>query len=147
MPFCSFHGQKAPGPLRCIDSYRGIAQVQQSVAQLRTAFGSKAPCQTTISNWFAEFKGSRVNLSDDFRGVRPSTAVNNKKIDAVCHMIETPVCLHVVYHQIRAADRDPVVHFPFYHPSSASINTLLSPSNIVFLLQENANALVTPAEL
>ncbi|GBP30281.1 hypothetical protein EVAR_27893_1 [Eumeta japonica] len=36
-----------------------------------------------------EFKRGRVNLNEEFRNGRPSNAVNNKKIDAVRHMIET----------------------------------------------------------
>ncbi|GBP28349.1 hypothetical protein EVAR_11812_1 [Eumeta japonica] len=50
-----------------------------SVARLRTAFGDEVSCKTTIYNWFVELKRGRVNLSDEFRDGRPSTAVNNKK--------------------------------------------------------------------
>ncbi|GBP58648.1 hypothetical protein EVAR_38109_1 [Eumeta japonica] len=51
-----------------------------------------------IYNWFTEFKCGRVNLSDEFRDGRPSTAVNNKNIDAVRCMIETD--RHVTYLEI-----------------------------------------------
>ncbi|GBP52342.1 hypothetical protein EVAR_38489_1 [Eumeta japonica] len=54
----------------------------------------------TIYNWFSEFKRARVDLSDEFRDVCPSTAVNNKNIEAVRHMIETD--RHVTYHEIWA---------------------------------------------
>ncbi|GBP17693.1 hypothetical protein EVAR_8681_1 [Eumeta japonica] len=49
----------------------------------------------TIYKWFAEFKRDRVNLSDEFRGGRPSTAVNNNNIDAVRRIIEADS--HVTY--------------------------------------------------
>ncbi|GBP55256.1 hypothetical protein EVAR_24452_1 [Eumeta japonica] len=51
---------------------------QQSLARLRTAFGNEIPCKTTIYNWFAEFKSSRVNLRDEFRDGRPSTCEQQK---------------------------------------------------------------------
>ncbi|GBP06761.1 hypothetical protein EVAR_91705_1 [Eumeta japonica] len=57
--------------------------------------------QRSIYNWFAEFKRCRVNLCDEFRGGRPSTAVNNKSIDALRRMIET--YRHVSYHEIGAS--------------------------------------------
>ncbi|GBP79117.1 hypothetical protein EVAR_54477_1 [Eumeta japonica] len=41
---------------------------------------------------------SAVNLSDEFRDGRPSTAVNNKNIDAVRRVIETE--RHVTYHEM-----------------------------------------------
>ncbi|GBP42364.1 hypothetical protein EVAR_29623_1 [Eumeta japonica] len=43
----------------------------------------------TICNWFAEFKCSRVNLSDKLRNGRLSTAINIKNNDAVRRIIET----------------------------------------------------------
>ncbi|GBP65178.1 Putative uncharacterized protein FLJ37770 [Eumeta japonica] len=73
--------------------------VQQNLARLRTAFNDEAPCKTTIYNWFAEINRGRVNLSDEFRDGRPSTAVNIKTIGAVCHMIETD--RHVTGHETR----------------------------------------------
>ncbi|GBO99277.1 Putative uncharacterized protein FLJ37770 [Eumeta japonica] len=75
--------------------------LQQSFARFRTAFGDKAPRKMTIYNWFAECKRGRVNLSDEFRDGRPSTAVNNKSIDAVHRLIKTD--RHVTYHEIRAS--------------------------------------------
>ncbi|GBP55243.1 Putative uncharacterized protein FLJ37770 [Eumeta japonica] len=74
---------------------------QQSLALLRTAFGDEGPCKTTIYNWFAEFKHGRVNLSDELRNGRPSSAVNNKNIDTVRDMIE--IDRHVTHHEIRAS--------------------------------------------
>lgn len=74
---------------------------QQSIARLETAFGDEAPCKTTVYSWFAEFKRGRINLSDESRDGRPSTAVTNKNIDAVRRMIETD--RHVTYHEIRAS--------------------------------------------
>ncbi|GBP64066.1 hypothetical protein EVAR_44149_1 [Eumeta japonica] len=56
---------------------------QQSIARLRTAFGDEASFKMTLYNWFEEFKHGRINQSDKFRDSRPSTAVNNKHIDAV----------------------------------------------------------------
>ncbi|GBP60500.1 Putative uncharacterized protein FLJ37770 [Eumeta japonica] len=73
---------------------------QQSLAQFRTAFGDEAPYKNTVYNWFADFKRGRFSLSGEFRDGRPSTAVNNKNIDAVRRMIETD--RHVTYHEIRA---------------------------------------------
>ncbi|GBP76350.1 hypothetical protein EVAR_52992_1 [Eumeta japonica] len=55
----------------------------------------------TIYNWCAEFKRDRVNLSDEFRDGRLSTAVNYKSIHAMRRMIETD--RHVAYHDIRAS--------------------------------------------
>ncbi|GBP35257.1 hypothetical protein EVAR_19477_1 [Eumeta japonica] len=75
---------------------------QQNFARLRSAFGDKASCKTTIYNWFAKFKRGRVNLSDEeFCDDRSSTSVNNKNTDAVRRMIETD--RHVIYHEIRAS--------------------------------------------
>ncbi|GBP49812.1 hypothetical protein EVAR_83761_1 [Eumeta japonica] len=54
---------------------------QQSLARLRTVFGDEASRKTIIYNRFSEFKCGRVNLSNEFREGRPSTAVNNKNID------------------------------------------------------------------
>ncbi|GBP66860.1 hypothetical protein EVAR_18031_1 [Eumeta japonica] len=41
-----------------------------------------------------------VNLNDEFRDGRPSTAVNNGNIDTMRRMIETDRC--VTYHEIQA---------------------------------------------
>ncbi|GBP61046.1 hypothetical protein EVAR_51178_1 [Eumeta japonica] len=48
-----------------------------------------------------QFKSGRVNISNKFRDGRPSTAVNNKSIDAVRRMIETH--RDVTYHKNRAS--------------------------------------------
>ncbi|GBP08842.1 hypothetical protein EVAR_78244_1 [Eumeta japonica] len=64
----------------------------------------------TIYNWFAEIKRGRVNLSDKFRDGRPSTALNNKNIDAVRRIItdrhvtnhEIQVSLHICISQIKS---------------------------------------------
>ncbi|GBP37915.1 hypothetical protein EVAR_21451_1 [Eumeta japonica] len=45
------------------------------------------------------FKHGRVNLSNEFHNGGPSTAVDNKSIDALRHMIETD--RHVTYHEIQ----------------------------------------------
>ncbi|GBP79743.1 hypothetical protein EVAR_67518_1 [Eumeta japonica] len=50
-----------------------LKNLSPSSARPRTTFGDEAPCKTTIYNWFAEFKGGCVNLSDEFRDGRPST--------------------------------------------------------------------------
>ncbi|GBP03056.1 hypothetical protein EVAR_46069_1 [Eumeta japonica] len=76
-------------------SIRG-AHSQQSLARLRTAFDDEAPCKT-VHKWFAIFKCSRVNLSDEFRGGQSSCAVNDKNIDDLHCIIET--------------DKFPVAHF------------------------------------
>ncbi|GBP68736.1 Putative uncharacterized protein FLJ37770 [Eumeta japonica] len=83
----------------CHDKATIIRQAQKF--QLRTTFGDEAPCKTAIYNWFAECKRGRANLSGEFSDGRPCTAMNNKNIDAVRHMIETDK--HVIYHQIRAS--------------------------------------------
>ncbi|GBP16999.1 hypothetical protein EVAR_8074_1 [Eumeta japonica] len=67
----------------------GNSDKLRSLARIRTAFGDEALHKTTICNWFPEFKRSRVNLSDEFRGDRPSTDVNIKNIFAGRRMIET----------------------------------------------------------
>ncbi|GBP72095.1 Putative uncharacterized protein FLJ37770 [Eumeta japonica] len=74
---------------------------QQSFARLRTAFGDEVPCKKTIYNWFAEFKCGAVDLNNELRDGRPSTAMNNKNIDAVRPMIEPDG--YVIYHEIRAS--------------------------------------------
>ncbi|GBP18472.1 hypothetical protein EVAR_93877_1 [Eumeta japonica] len=68
---------------------------QQSFARHRISFSDEAPRETTIYNWFAEFKRYRVNLSDEFREGRPSTAMNKRNVDAVHRMIEK--ARHVTY--------------------------------------------------
>ncbi|GBP04576.1 hypothetical protein EVAR_3927_1 [Eumeta japonica] len=75
---------------------------KQSLARFLTAFGDKAPCKATICRFqsVADFKRSRVNLSDVFRDGGPFAVVNNKNIDAVHRMIETD--RHVTYHEIWA---------------------------------------------
>ncbi|GBP46586.1 hypothetical protein EVAR_95048_1 [Eumeta japonica] len=78
-----------------------LVKAQQSLARLLAAFVNKSKGKTTIYNWFAEFKRDRVNPSDGFRGGRPSTAVNNKNIDAVRRVIKTD--RHVTYHEIRTS--------------------------------------------
>ncbi|GBP67891.1 hypothetical protein EVAR_38359_1 [Eumeta japonica] len=45
-----------------------------------------------------EFERSLVNISDEFRDGRPSTAVNNKIIDVVRRIMELD--RHVTYHEI-----------------------------------------------
>ncbi|GBP26714.1 hypothetical protein EVAR_23485_1 [Eumeta japonica] len=80
--------------------YEKCATFCISSATLGFKLLDEAPCKTTVYNWFAEFKRGRVNLSDEFRDDRPSTAVNNKNIDAVRRMIETD--RHVTIHNIRA---------------------------------------------
>ncbi|GBP53722.1 hypothetical protein EVAR_39876_1 [Eumeta japonica] len=92
-----------PGPAIpiAIFSNLGSSLTIDSLTRLQTAFGDEVLCKTTNYNWFAEFKLGRVNLSDEFRNGRPSTAVNNKTIDSVCCMIETD--RYVTYYQIRAS--------------------------------------------
>ncbi|GBP36936.1 hypothetical protein EVAR_23239_1 [Eumeta japonica] len=58
-----------------------------------------------LGNWFAEYKRSRVNLRDEFRDGRPSTAVNNKNIDVAYSKIK--IDRHVTYHEIQASLRMP----------------------------------------
>ncbi|GBP13996.1 hypothetical protein EVAR_102688_1 [Eumeta japonica] len=57
--------------------------------------------QEEYYNWLTEFKRGRVNLSNEFHDGRPSTAVNNKNIDAVHRMIETD--MHMTCHEIGAS--------------------------------------------
>ncbi|GBP32753.1 Beta-glucuronidase [Eumeta japonica] len=59
-----------------------------------------APIEYVHEYIYLEFKRGRINLSDEFRDGRPSTAVNNKNIDAVRRMIETD--RRVTYHEIQA---------------------------------------------
>ncbi|GBP41147.1 Histone-lysine N-methyltransferase SETMAR [Eumeta japonica] len=61
---------------------------EQTHACLETAFDDEAPCKTTVYDWFAKFKRGCINLSNEFRDGRPSTAVNNKNIDAERRTIE-----------------------------------------------------------
>ena len=63
--------------------------VQQSLARLQTGFCDEIPGTTNIFSWFAEFKSSCVNPNDKFCEGQPSTAVNNKNITTVHHLIET----------------------------------------------------------
>ncbi|GBP63776.1 hypothetical protein EVAR_40376_1 [Eumeta japonica] len=86
-----------------LQSSRAVEQkpTQQSLARLRTAFGDEAPYKMTICNWFSEFKHSHLNLSNRFRDDRPSTAVNNKNIDAMRRIFKTD--RHVTYHEIRTS--------------------------------------------
>ncbi|GBP08033.1 hypothetical protein EVAR_2853_1 [Eumeta japonica] len=60
----------------------------RSASTLATAHGDKTSRKTTIINWLADLKRSRVNLSNEFRDGRLSTAVNNKNIDAVHRIIQ-----------------------------------------------------------
>ncbi|GBP47718.1 hypothetical protein EVAR_14249_1 [Eumeta japonica] len=76
-------------------------KLSRGLLGLQNAFGDEAQYNTTINNWFAEFKRGHVNLSDEFRDDRLSTAVNNKNIDAVRRMIQTDS--HVIYHEIQAS--------------------------------------------
>ncbi|GBP45926.1 hypothetical protein EVAR_41227_1 [Eumeta japonica] len=80
----------------CIESV-----IQQNLARLQSAFGEEAPSKTTICKWFSEFKRGRVNLSNGFLHGRPSTAMNNKNIDAVRRMIKSDK--RVTYHKIWAS--------------------------------------------
>ncbi|GBP54828.1 hypothetical protein EVAR_87901_1 [Eumeta japonica] len=59
----------------------------------------------TAYKWFAEFKCSRVNLSDEFRDSCPSTAMNNKNINVVHRITETDK--HVTYHEIQDFQIEP----------------------------------------
>ncbi|GBP49258.1 hypothetical protein EVAR_102201_1 [Eumeta japonica] len=59
------------------------------------------PYKTTIYPCFTEFKHSSVNLSDEFLDGRPTTAVNNKNLDAVRRMIETDK--YITYREVRAS--------------------------------------------
>ncbi|GBP96760.1 hypothetical protein EVAR_68207_1 [Eumeta japonica] len=78
--------------------FKSNLTVQKSFVRLRTAFEDEAPCKTAICNCFAEYKSGRINLSNEFRDGRPSTAVN---IDGVRRMIETD--RHVTYHEIQTS--------------------------------------------
>ncbi|GBP22350.1 hypothetical protein EVAR_11866_1 [Eumeta japonica] len=82
--------------------------VQQSLARLRTAFGDEQPYKTTIYNWFAEFKLGRLNFSDGFRDDCPSTALNNKYIDAVLNYSELIA--------VRKCTSDPIFNTLLYVP-------------------------------
>ncbi|GBP77765.1 hypothetical protein EVAR_98458_1 [Eumeta japonica] len=69
-------------------------ELVMSMPYIRTAF--KRPTVRV-----RQFKHGRVNFSDEFCGGRPSTTVNNEKIDAVRRMIGTD--RHVTYHEIQAS--------------------------------------------
>ncbi|GBP83584.1 Putative uncharacterized protein FLJ37770 [Eumeta japonica] len=74
---------------------------QQSLIRLQTVFGDQATEKTTIYNWFAIFKRGCINLNDEFRDGRPSTAMNNKNIDSVRRIIETN--RYLTYDDIRTS--------------------------------------------
>ncbi|GBP90273.1 hypothetical protein EVAR_62926_1 [Eumeta japonica] len=69
---------------------------QQSLARFETVLDDEVTRKTTIYDWFAKFKLARVDRNDECRDGRPSTAVNNKHIDAVRPMMETD--RHLTYH-------------------------------------------------
>lgn len=52
----------------------GLTQ-KQCIERLQLAFGNEAPANSTIYNWFAEFKRGRASVSDEFREGRPTTAI------------------------------------------------------------------------
>ncbi|GBP78303.1 hypothetical protein EVAR_52357_1 [Eumeta japonica] len=68
---------------------------QQNLARFLTAFANEASRKTTVYNWFAEYKHGRVNFSIDFSDGRPSTAVNNRNIDAVRRIVTDVVTENV----------------------------------------------------
>ena len=74
---------------------------QDGYDKLRLAFHDEAPSCATVYNWFNEFKRSRINLTDDLREGRPSTATTEDNIDVVRRMIETDI--RVTYQQIRTS--------------------------------------------
>ncbi|GBP38119.1 hypothetical protein EVAR_80402_1 [Eumeta japonica] len=60
---------------------------------------TKHHAKMIVYNWFSEFKRGLVNLNDEFSDGRPSTAVNNKNIDAVRLIIK--ISRRLIYHEIR----------------------------------------------
>ncbi|GBP31836.1 Basic juvenile hormone-suppressible protein 2 [Eumeta japonica] len=63
------------------------------------AFYDEAPSLGTVCNWFNEFKCGRINLIDDRREGRPSSATTEDNISSVQLIIETDKI--VTFYQIR----------------------------------------------
>ncbi|GBP41801.1 hypothetical protein EVAR_26923_1 [Eumeta japonica] len=90
-------------------SYTLNASINRSTLPFRNQFSTVkfqiiCPKKRRIPNALStdeQFKRGRVNLRDEFRDGRTSTAVDNKNIDAVRRAIETD--RHVTYHEIRAS--------------------------------------------
>lgn len=61
---------------------------KECIERLRSAFGDKAPSQSTVYEWYAEFKRGRTTLSDEPKEGRPVTAVTPPNINAVRKLLE-----------------------------------------------------------
>ena len=55
----------------------------QSLANLTTAFGDKAPSRATVFRCFYEFRSGRTSFEDEERSGRPHTALTPDNIAAV----------------------------------------------------------------
>ena len=79
---------------------RGLSG-QECIDELKSLFGDKAPCYSTVKNRFNEFNCGRSSLKDEFRKDAPKAAVVSENIDAVRELIMQD--RHVTYREIEAS--------------------------------------------
>ena len=65
----------------------------------KSLFGDKAPCHSSVKNWFDKFNCRRRSLKDEVREGRPKTAVASDNIYAVRELIMQDC--HVTYREIQ----------------------------------------------
>ncbi|GBP55324.1 hypothetical protein EVAR_43079_1 [Eumeta japonica] len=112
------HMGKTPSPalsnFRPFDATSTLTRERQTLLEsflicfllIRASLGFETPLAMKhharrLYNRYAKFKRGRVNVSDEFRDGHPSTAVNNKNVDAVRRMID--IDGHVIYHVMGAS--------------------------------------------
>lgn len=73
--------------------------VKECLERLRSAFGDSSPSQSTVYEWYSEFRRGRKSLEDEPREGRPQTATTEENISSVQMMLkDDPRC---TYQQIQ----------------------------------------------
>jgi histone-lysine N-methyltransferase SETMAR len=60
----------------------------QCTERLQSAFGTSAPSQATVYNWFAELRRGRQSLQDEARSGRPVSAGGEDSVSAVQQLLQ-----------------------------------------------------------
>lgn len=68
--------------------FKSKLSVEETLQRLVCAFGSEAPCKSSVYAWFRDFKLGRVLLEDEKKPGRPKAVTLPENIEAVRSLIE-----------------------------------------------------------
>ena len=88
---------------------------QECIDELKSMFGDKPPCYSTMKNWFNEFNCGRRSLKDEVREDPPKTAAVRELIMPDCHVTYRAIdaflgisatSIQSILHQYLAVNKD-----------------------------------------